>query len=1157
MDRALDLATLTAAVGGGHLRLPEPVELQRLLADTEIRLFTQQASIDERLLDTGWYLQAVATARPDLQLYDLPRQRLAHQVSGHIFDLALQSVELSETERLRYTFAAQVGYLGGELTPNASALARRAPLPSPPYDWSEPGRMSLEAGVLVLALDRSALYPLLRARKSQLDALRAGPDEIATTPYAAVDGVIRGAWALTNYLTYGRPDYLEQALGFLTAALATEAAAADVDSRWVAAHLIRLIDGLRSTSVWAVIPPDYPGAARAMTSGDPPVLTLWPPQLAFLAGDQDHPSPFDPTTRRLVLSFPTSAGKTLLAQILIAVQVASTDGDVCVVAPTHSLCREISISLDRRLRTLGYQLHQEGPVGFALPPKPAAARVSVMTPEKLATMLRSDPAELLARYSMFVIDEAHLVADGQRGWRLEETLSFLHHLTRDTDHRILVLSAALGSQIHIVQWMETEPGGVVQRHEDWRGPRRLNAIYTTEPSWDDETVEPGVGQRLARRHIPLHGLVHLSTGDLTVQGRFDESVGTLVQRQTRTGAWTKDDKATTRQREYLVPLINHVATSGPVLVVQATRAEAQRQAVAVAESLEAEPSTFALADLTRTRLGEGHPLTEMVTKGVAFHHAALPVDIQTEIEDAVRAGQIRILIATSTLTEGVNLPFKTVIVGRRGYPTAQGEVELIDDAGLLNAVGRAGRAGRETEGWVILTKQQRFEPEMFEELERTGDDLDIRSTLTTEAALAGVIAFETAARTAEDAIFAYYEPATDGFLSFVWFIAQSLEDLRGAAPLDDVNAAVQSTLAWQQLEPEQQDALLAATRASLEAFHGQDPAQRARWSRSGTSLPTASTLDDLAQALFARITPEVDLTDTVAAIDFILADGVMDGLLALRENERRGFKPYRTAPRTETVPVDLKALLLDWVSGVELQDLADRHLTAIDDEGYRYEQLAEFSASVFEHHLPWTLGVVIGWVNSRLENTETDVRLPEYLPGAIHYGVSTKSALSLMTGGVRSRRLANAVARHAIARTDPEQTLREWLGAFEDHAEWSALFDASPTELSDLLSYARAPGAQVVSQILEGSPLELPITAPIGAVTEATDARLVPHPDASPPAPIEIVADDVVVGTIKPRDHDDVALLTSMGIPLTVTVAPGVANPVVSIALAPEPDLDA
>jgi hypothetical protein len=889
-----------------------------------------------------------------------------------------------------------------------------------------------------------------------------------------------------------------------------------------------------------------------MTLGDPPVLSLWPPQLAFLAGGEK--SPLDPTVRRLVLSFPTSAGKTLLAQILVAAHVTSTDGDVCVVAPTHSLSREISIGLDRRLRTLGFSLNREGPVGFASPPKPPNTRVSVMTPEKLATLLRSDPGELLATYSMFVIDEAHLVSDDSRGWRLEETLSFLHHLTRDTYHRILVLSAALGNQIHFVRWIETEPGGVVQRHEDWRGPRRLNAIYTTDADWKNEVLEPATGRRLARRHIPLYGLVHLSTGDLTVQGRFDESVGALVQRQTRTGEWTKDDLST-KQRDHLVPLIKHVAASGPVLVVEATRADAQRLATAVADTLEDKGMTFALVELARLRLGDGHPLAQMVSKGVAFHHAALPVDIQTEIEDAVRVGHINILTATSTLIEGVNLPFKTVIIGRRGYPTAQGEVELIDEAGLLNAVGRAGRAARETEGWVILTKQERFHPEMFSELERTGDDLEIRSTLTTESALAGLASLEAATREAEDAVFANYGAAVDGFLSYVWFVAQSLQDLHGGAPLGEVTGAIRSTLAWQQLNAAQKETLLVVTGSALDSFDGHDPIQRARWSRSGTSLPSARTLDYLAQELFARTTPDVDLADTVAAIEFVLATDMLETLLALAENERRGFKPYRTAPRQEAVPVDLKRLLIDWVRGLDLQELADRHLEVIADEGYRYEQLAEFSASVFEHYLPWTLGVVVGWVNESLETSGARVRLPEHLPGAIHYGVSSTDALSLMGGGIRSRRLANTVARQAADRTDPEETIRDWI-AGQTIAQWQESFEASPTELSDLLSYARTPGAQAVSRILEGASIELSISPSIQEVGEAMDAQLVPQLEVSPPAPIEVITADGVVGSIGPSDHADVALLMRMGIPLSVTIAPGATDLIVSVSLAPEPDLN-
>ena len=40
------------------------------------------------------------------------------------------------------------------------------------------------------------------------------------------------------------------------------------------------------------------------------------------------------------------------------------------------------------------------------------ADVVVMTPEKLASRLRANEQELLDEFGLFVLDEAHLVADG-------------------------------------------------------------------------------------------------------------------------------------------------------------------------------------------------------------------------------------------------------------------------------------------------------------------------------------------------------------------------------------------------------------------------------------------------------------------------------------------------------------------------------------------------------------------------------------------------------------------------------------------------------------------------------------------------------------------------------------------------------------------------
>ena len=111
--------------------------------------------------------------------------------------------------------------------------------------------------------------------------------------------------------------------------------------------------------------------------------------------------------------------------------------------------------------------------------------------------------------------------------------------------------------------MTADGSEIVQQHTNWRGPRRLNAIYTNKADWDAAVDTPAVGSRLARRNIPQTGVIHLRTGDSTVERTFKEPVGTLVRRQTKKGTWETDKTATT-QRERLVPLINHVAASGPV-----------------------------------------------------------------------------------------------------------------------------------------------------------------------------------------------------------------------------------------------------------------------------------------------------------------------------------------------------------------------------------------------------------------------------------------------------------------------------------------------------------------------------------------------------------------------------------------------------------------
>ena len=248
------------------------------------------------------------------------------------------------------------------------------------------------------------------------------------------------------------------------------------------------------------------------------------------------------------------------------------------------------------------------------------------------------------------------------------------------------------------------------------------------------------------------------------------------------------------------------------------------------------------------------------------------------------------------------------------------------------------------------------------------------------------------------------------------------------------------------------------------------------------------------------------------------------------------------------------ALLIDWVSGRDLQELTDKHLGAVKNEDYRYEQLAEFVASVFEHHLPWALGTVIDWVNDALEIQDASFSIPGDLAAAIHYGVATRDALSLMEGGVRSRRLANRVAeRRASARLEFADTpLRDWL-ASQGLSAWRSNFDASPTEITDLLAFARDPSVQLVYQVLEGEEYTLPYVERATVPFESV-ASLAYEPNQPAPAPLAIFVDSEILGTISPDYHDDVALLTGIGIPLDIRVRPSTSGSRLMLRLAPEAD---
>jgi hypothetical protein len=133
-----------------------------------------------------------------------------------------------------------------------------------------------------------------------------------------------------------------------------------------------------------------------------------------------------------------------------------------------------------------------------------------------------------------------------------------------------------------------------------------------------------------------------------------------------------------------------------------------------------------------------HPgLRETVQRGVGWHHAGLPSADRKIVEQLFRDRKIRVLVATTTLAVGLNLPASDVVV----RDLTLGMTEL-SSASLLQMAGRAGRPGLQPEGrCYVLTPEREMArvQEMFEGgtlHSRLADD--VATHINTEIAL-GII----------------------------------------------------------------------------------------------------------------------------------------------------------------------------------------------------------------------------------------------------------------------------------------------------------------------------------------------------------------------------------------------------------------------------------
>jgi hypothetical protein len=1140
MDRALDPELLSLALGQ-YETLPSSEEVSELLAEAELALLLQKPEVSEELIEVGWYLHAVASSKYALRTYGVERQRAAFKVAGHVFDLLLQTPELSRVERLKYCFAAQIAYLRSSLDPNAIAMYRRefaGDLSEEAGLLSHFYEIALSCGVALLGFDPGYVFPVTRSIQNEIGNLVRDWEiqTILSTPFGAAASVALGARDLMSFLVYGRLNLLERARERFRTAIVAEVSLGDHISRWVAAHLLNLADDLERVSIWTSLPPDVPpGLRKAFAMGHPRILTLWPPQLDLLSVEEEERiNPISSQVKRLFLSTPTSGGKTLLAQLLVASHLATERTSVCYVAPTRSLCREIRESLEARLRFIGKEIAAELPEGDWLDTLlDYEPEVEVMTPERLSYLIRSDSNRVLEQFGMFIFDEVHLVGEQDRGWTLEKELTYLHYATQNADHRIILVSAAVGNRNHFVEWMGRGGNDVVHLHSEWRGPRRLHAIWTTEADWDNGQEVPTRSRKYPRRvHFPLFGRldVRISHTGRTHTLQTTEPIGTLALKYSVEGDRQKDAANSTAFYRMIIPIIEHLSASGPVLIVESTRVNTVRMAQAIADNQDFSDHSALkpTMDLVQARLGAEHPLRQVLSKGVAYHHGSLPSEIRVAIEEAVSQNHLKYLVATTTMTEGVNLPVRSVVIASQGAYGAGGFEEFITGSKLINAIGRAGRAAKETEGVVVLARRAAPDPADFDRLSPDDSDIQVTSMLATEKALEALAAFEDLQRSAEDAVFRTSTGEVSDFLTFIWFVAAELERLGELPTLERISEVLEHTLAWIQLDPADQARWLSAAELTLAHYFDTDSSARRRWAAAGTGISSARELEGISQELAETSRNRGILKDIPETVDLIIGDGRLQRILELPEAPARRVFTHRSGQSRQEIAIPMESILRQWLQGAELVTLANTYFSAVADMDFRFEQLGDFINDYFEIYFPWVFGTIIVWTNRFLKENDAETFFPKTIPANIRWGVASLTALDLMIKGIQSRTLASKISE-AWESEEREGDVRSWLRSM-NLVGWQQMLDASPLELRNLLEFARDRRAGVAVELIAQETTELEVESDVFGFPQSS-ASLAPIDD-SDLSPIGIWVEEALVGRIRSCDQADIKSLLNTGLTL-------------------------
>ncbi len=390
-------------------------------------------------------------------------------------------------------------------------------------------------------------------------------------------------------------------------------------------------------------------------------------------------------SQNLMIQGATSAGKTLLAELAIMDTLAHDRRSAIILVPLKSMVNErkkqFSDDMNPYFRVYAassdYMEYDERLIK-------GDYDVAVIVYEKFFAMLSQGNRQIMKNCGLLVVDEMAMLSKEQRGPKLELALEIVRRNHPDT--RIMCLATSDCSSDKICGWLNID-----ENHRIFSAARPValeehillidgEGRYRTIPADCEELTVSGA-QEPKEEHLAIPG-------------------------------FQKEWKIGEKKKRLLQVVLEHLLQMDDVqriLIFVGSQVETASVASFLKDSINnlfprilgsersVEYDNF-FQKLKNCEEDEGqiNLIQNLIPHGIAYHHAGLSTTLRELIEEEFQQEDsiLKVIVATETLTIGVNMPFDAMIMMSNRVPRGEGEPVRLTQQEYRNYIGRAGRLGQ-------------------------------------------------------------------------------------------------------------------------------------------------------------------------------------------------------------------------------------------------------------------------------------------------------------------------------------------------------------------------------------------------------------------------------------------------------------------------------